>query len=72
MNMSEEDKDKEKYILQNDKTKMYLKGYEGNKPLWTGDENEAIIYNELDALKMQRRTENLYLPAQKIIIIEKK
>jgi len=70
--MSEEDKDKEKYILQNDKTKMYLKGYEGNKPLWTGDENEAIIYNELDALKMQRRTENLYLPAQKIIIIEKK
>ncbi len=62
----------EKYILQNAKTKQYLKGFKVNKPLWTDDGDEAAEYEELDALKIQRRLENLYSPAQKIRMVQKK
>lgn len=61
----------EKYILKNTTTNLYLKGYKGNKPLWVEKEEEAAVYNEMDALRVQRQTENLYSPAHKIVLLEK-
>lgn len=62
---------KEHYYIQNSKTKLYLKGFDRTKPLWVEQQKQAAIYSELDALKLQRRLENLYAPAQSIILVEK-
>ncbi len=61
----------EQYYLQNDTTKLYLTGFQRQKPLWTGDEKSAALYDEMTVLRMERRLANLYSPAHRIIIKEK-
>jgi len=61
------------YCLKNLKTGLYFAGFSKetrNKPLWVNTLNEAVTYKELEALHLQRRLENLYLPSQKIVIEE--
>ena len=60
----------EKYHIQNTITKLFLKGFKSNKPLWA-ELDSAATYNELEALKLQRRLEYMYLPYQKIVLVEK-
>ncbi|KKL08041.1 hypothetical protein LCGC14_2579920 [marine sediment metagenome] len=61
------------YYLKNTTTGLYFAGFSKeihNKPLWTSKEH-AVAYEEQEALRIQRRLENLYSPAQKIIMEEK-
>jgi len=58
------------YFLQNTSTKLFLKGFATNKPLWVDNKDDAVSYKEMDALRIQRRLENLYKPYQKIILVE--
>ena len=70
--MSEEKTDY--YFLKNSTTKMFFTGFSKhtiNKPTWTSDIDDAIAYSEMTALALQRRLENLYMPAQKILLVEK-
>lgn len=61
----------ELFYLKNSKTKLFLKGFKCRKPLWTSKESDAISYPELEALKMQRRLEIMYAPAQPILLVDK-
>ena len=70
--MGIESEEKEKSYIQNQVTKMFLKGFQHNKPLWTIDKDNAAEYEDLDALAIQRRLETMYAPYQKITIVEKK
>lgn len=63
-----EEKD-ERYILKDTTVNLFLRGFEGNKPLWSPNKKEAIEYKEMDALRVQRRLENLYAPTHKIVVI---
>ncbi len=42
-----------------------------NKPVWTKEKKKALVVNELEALKLQRRLDNLYAPRQPILLVEK-
>lgn len=61
----------DQYYLYKDKTKLYLMGFKGNKPLWTEDAVDAALYDLETALHLKRRLNNLYMPAQKIKLIKK-
>ena len=61
------------YCLKNLKTGLYFAGFSKetrNKPLWVNTLNEATTHGELEALHLQRRLENLYLPYQRIVMCE--
>ena len=64
--------DKEEwYYLKNFKTKKFFKGFKGNKPIWVVDVADIIPQKEMDALRTQRRLENLYAPMQKVVLVQK-
>ena len=68
-----------KYYLKNKKTGLYLRGYKGNKPLWTSDfhsvlgswiqKEEAAFYSKEEAMKLVKRLE---CQSQIVELIEKK
>lgn len=60
----------ELYYLKSTK-RGYLKGFQGNKPIWTEIKDEAVTYNEMEALKIQRRLENLSIVVDNVKLIEK-
>jgi len=61
------------YCLLNTKTNLYFCGFSKetrNKPIWVSKE-KAIAFEEMYALRLQRRLETQYLPYQKILLIAK-
>jgi len=63
----------EKYHLKNLNTGLYFRGFSKevrNKPIWV-EFSQATVYEELEALRLQRRLENQYSPWQKIIMEER-
>ena len=74
-----------KYYLKHKKTGRYLRGYKGNKPLWSSafhigccfsvlevwiQKEEASSYSEEDALRLQKRLECQSQPVELIEKIE--
>ena len=45
----------DKFRIQRTKTGKFLRGYQGNKPLWTKELKEAAVYSEKDASSLKRR-----------------
>ena len=45
----------DKFHIQHTKTGLFLRGYQGNKPLWTKEVGEAAVYSEKDASSLKRR-----------------
>lgn len=41
--------------LKHKKTGLFLKGYQGNSPLWTSDVEKAAVYSERDAERLAKR-----------------
>lgn len=63
----------ETYIIKNTKTNLYFVKFvkePTNKPAWS-DKDKAAEFEEMGALRMQRRLQNMYEPSQKILIEEK-
>lgn len=64
----------EMYWLQKEKTGQWFQCFDRssrNKPVWIKDKAVALAVNELEALKLQRRLDNLYAPRQPILLVKK-
>lgn len=47
-----------KYRLQIRKRDLFLNGFKKGEPIWVTEESDATKYEEMEALKLQRRLKN--------------
>jgi len=59
----------EQYIVFDETANLYLKGYKHHEPVWTDEKKQAAKYNEMDALKQQRRIDEIFSPVHVIKLI---